>query len=57
MKNPIVTLRAAAELANVSVPTILYWCREYGVGVQAPGSSVWLIDPEKLKEQMEKRAK
>lgn len=36
----------AIKRAEVSLPTIIKWCRKYKIGVKVGGS--WRIDPEKL---------
>lgn len=43
----IVGLNAAAAEVGVTHPTILTWCRDYGIGTQAD-DGVWHIDRSKL---------
>jgi hypothetical protein len=55
MEKTFHTLRAAAEHAGVSPETIRAWCRDHGIGRQAPGTSIWVIDRVKLEQKMKER--
>ncbi len=54
MPKEIVTLTAAANIAGVTHPTVLGWCKNLGIGEQRNG--VWHIDRRKLQRIIKARA-
>lgn len=54
MDENIITLDAAAKIANVHLTTIRYWCEKYGVGDKV--GSKWVINRQHLERIMQARA-
>ena len=49
--NNYISTKEAAEQAEVTEPTMINWCRRYGIGIKVGGR--WRVDPVQLKRMLE----
>ena len=46
-----ISTTTAGKRAQVAIPTIISWCKRYGIGVRVAGR--WRIDPLKLQRLLD----
>ena len=50
-KQEFITVGQAMSLSNVTRPTVINWCRDYGIGYKIGGR--WQVDKVKLNKMLD----